>query len=182
MVNKKVVFIVTMITMVIVGALVGDEIISFKYGYLQAASSNTVSSNVVESTNTKVDDTNSISSEEENVTEASKTKEDVEEDTKKEENTVNKSSTEKEENSVTNTSVKKESTKTNDTSEKKANNEEKAKDLAKKEWGANKNDVYYYVEEKVSENVYIISVRSKSSTAELIEYEVNVQKGTVTEY
>ena len=63
-----------------------------------------------------------------------------------------------------------------------ASGEDKAKELAQKEWGKSDDTVYYYLEEKISDNVYIISVRNKETTASLMDYEINIQTGSVEEY
>ena len=56
---------------------------------------------------------------------------------------------------------------------------EEAISLAKKEWGETDETVYYTVDNS-SKNIYTISVRSKSTTAQLAEYEVDVSSKTVT--
>ena len=65
--------------------------------------------------------------------------------------------------------------------EKKLTGEELAKSLAEKEWGKD-DDVYFYLEEKVSDDVYIISVRSKDTTKGLMDYKVNIKTGEISEY
>ena len=60
--------------------------------------------------------------------------------------------------------------------------EEKAKELVKKEWGENDKTVYYYVEEQVSDDLYIISVRDAQTTEELSTYEVDNSAETVEKY
>lgn len=57
--------------------------------------------------------------------------------------------------------------------------EYQARELVKKEWGENDTTVYYTLDSK-SGDVYIISVRSKTTTAQLAEYEVNIVTGDVT--
>ena len=54
---------------------------------------------------------------------------------------------------------------------------EKEIDLAKKEWGEDDNTVYYTIDTK-SNDTYTISVRSKSTTEQLAEYEVDVKEQT----
>ena len=56
---------------------------------------------------------------------------------------------------------------------------EEAISLAKKEWGETDETVYYTID-NVSGNIYTISVRSKSSTAQLAEYEVDISNKKVT--
>lgn len=63
----------------------------------------------------------------------------------------------------------------------KGSNEKKAIKLAQKEWGED-GTVYYYIEEVLSDTKYVVSVRSKSSTVGLIDYEVDIEKETVVEY
>ena len=61
----------------------------------------------------------------------------------------------------------------------KQDGEDKAIELAKKEWGKDDNTVYYYVEEQVSDNVYLISVRDQSTTQDLLTYKVNIKRKSV---
>ena len=56
---------------------------------------------------------------------------------------------------------------------------EEAISLAKKEWGENDETVYYTVDNS-SGNIYTISVRSKSTTSQLAEYEVDMSNKKVT--
>ena len=62
--------------------------------------------------------------------------------------------------------------------EKKINKKEEALKLVKEEWG--EDDTVYYTIDNESGNIFSISVRSKSTTAVLQEYEIDVSKGTVT--
>ena len=114
---------------------------------------NTVSTNqkqnVSSSSAPKVNTTKNEVQEEEKE-EVNETKEDVEEE-KKEEPVV-------EENSIS--------------------SEDKAIDLAKKEYG-DSSDVYFRIEQIQSNGVYIISVRDNETTKDLAWYTVNVNDGTV---
>lgn len=56
--------------------------------------------------------------------------------------------------------------------------EDKAIDLAKKEYG-DCSDVYFRIEQVQSNGVYIISVRDNETTKDLAWYTVNVNDGTV---
>lgn len=56
--------------------------------------------------------------------------------------------------------------------------EDKAIDLAKKEYG-DCSDVYFRIEQIQSNGVYIISVRDNETTKDLAWYTVNVNDGTV---
>lgn len=59
-------------------------------------------------------------------------------------------------------------------------NEEKAIDLAKKDWGSTAS--YYTFEAiKDSTNKYIVKVRDKNTTQEVTRYYVDIELGTVTE-
>ena len=57
-------------------------------------------------------------------------------------------------------------------------NEAKVTNLVKKEWGENDTTVYYTIDSKTG-NTYTVSVRSKTTTAQLAEYEVNIVTGDV---
>lgn len=163
MVNKKVVIISTIIAILIVGVIVGikikkldnvQEIISE-----EKPKNTVVQNNVIENT---VINNNVISNE---------TKNEVE-------NTITNTNTTKTENSVKNTSVSNSEVKTDE----KLTGEEKAKQLAKDKWGKTDDNVYYYVEDKLSENEYIVSVRDSDTTVSLMDYKVNIKTEEITEY
>ena len=86
-----------------------------------------------------------------------------------------------EENKTEETNTEKE-TNTTKENETKKTGKELAVELAKKEWGEKDTSVYYYVEEVKSEDVYIISVRNRETTAGMMDYEVNIKTGKVEEY
>lgn len=56
--------------------------------------------------------------------------------------------------------------------------ENQAKELVKKEWGEKDTTVYYTVDDK-SGDIYTVSVRSKTTTVQLAEYEVNMVTGDI---
>ena len=118
---------------------------------------NTVSTNqkqnVSSSSAPKVNTTKNEVQEEEKE-EVNETKEDVEEEKKEEK----KEEPVVEENSIS--------------------SEDKAIDLAKKEYG-DSSDVYFRIEQIQSNGVYIISVRDNETTKDLAWYTVNVNDGTV---
>lgn len=153
MVNKKIVIIATILAIVIVGAIVGYGITS-----LQKAEY-TFNDKVADNDNNTVVDegkytiNNTI---DENVTDSN-----VVDENTTEQNII---STELNNSTASETS------------------EDKAKTLAKKKWGEEDKSVYYYVEEQLSQNVYVVSVRSQETTADLIDYEVNIETEEVTEY
>jgi len=162
MVNKKLVIIVTIIAIIVVVGIVyfslnretnGDE-----YTFSEQTVENQVKNDIDE--NILV---------EENTVKEDEVKEEEKQDVKNEENKVS----EPEANEVK--EEKKEEVQ-------KLDGKDKAIELAKKEWGENDNTVYYYVEEQVSDNVYIISVRDQSTTQDLLTYKVNVNKKTVEKY
>ena len=165
MVNKKVVIISTIIAILIVGAIVGIKI--KKLDNVQNIISeekpkNTVAqNNIIENT---VINNNVISNE---------TKNEVE-------NTVENTTTNttKTENSTKNTSVSNSEV----NSDEKLTGEEKAKKLAKDKWGKTDDSVYYYVEDKLSENEYIVSVRDSDTTVSLMDYKINIKTEEITEY
>lgn len=98
-------------------------------------------------------------------------------------NTVN-DSIDEEENTVENTSTTNTQSNTSTVNEDNENSdaEDVAIQLAKEEWGEDNEDVYYYIEENLSENVYVVSVRDKNTTATLANYEVNIETEQVSEY
>ena len=59
--------------------------------------------------------------------------------------------------------------------------EEKAIELAKKQYGST-DGVYYHIDENVGSGVYIISVRKSGETSALAWYKVDVKKQTVTDF
>ena len=164
MVNKKVVIISTIIFVLIIGAIIGikikkldnnENIISKEKPKVSEVQNNTIENNIVNNTvNNEIK--NEIVNEVENTTKNNNT-------------TIS-------ENTVKNTS----------TSETKTNNnltgEEKAKKLAKDKWGKSDDNVYYYVEEKLSENEYIVSVRDSDTTVSLMDYKLNIKTEEISEY
>lgn len=156
MVNKKLVIIITIIAIIVVGAIVG-------YGIMSLQETEYTFDEV--SNNTIGDEENSIANNtvDENVVD---------------ENVVDKNATDE------NLAQQNTTTESNDNSASSEDPEEVAKSLAEQKWkeeGQNQ-EVYYYVEEQLSDNVYVISVRSKDTTAVLIDYEVNIETEEVSEY
>ena len=84
------------------------------------------------------------------------------------------------ENQVDENNIQENSISESDTKEKEG--KDIAIDLAKKEYGESDDSVYYYVEEKISDDVYIISVRNRETTAGIIDYEINIKTEEVSEY
>ena len=84
------------------------------------------------------------------------------------------------ENQVDENNIQENSISESDTKEKEG--KDIAIDLAKKEYGESDDSVYYYVEEKISDDVYIISVRNRETTAGIIDYEIKIKKEEVSEY
>lgn len=103
----------------------------------------------------------------------------IQEENKIEEKKIDENAQENEENAENSENV--ENTQIAETTENntETNPEEFAKNLAKKKWNENDDTVYYRVEEKKSEDVYIISVRDKESTIEKIYYAVNIKTQAV---
>lgn len=165
MVNKKAVIICSIIALIVVGAIVGFKIRQFKN--IQYVASNSISNTT--KTNTSSNTTNNQKNNENTVEEENTTNEiqnSLEENTTKAENEQNqaKGEEESEENNNTDTNADE-------------NPDEIALNLVKKEWGED-NTVYYTIDTK-SGNKYIISVRSKSTTAQLAEYEADIKEKTV---
>ena len=162
MVNKKVVIICSIIALIIVGVIVGIQIKKLNeienVGEVQdtAKQNTSVNQNLAtsnETENTGNEEQNII---QENTSEQNPIKgEEEKEQEPTEENTANTSNTE----------------------EMAENNNLSAIDLAKKQWG--EDDSVYYTIDHQSNEIYTISVRSKSTTEQLAEYEVDVKEQTV---
>lgn len=158
MVNKKVVIISAIICIILVAGIV---YISLNKPYEEPEIENEIA------------ETNGVENKiQENVEKENTQVEEKVENTEKEENT------EVQENKTEEPKVKE------DKKEQKSEltGEEKAKELVKKEWGENDKTVYYYVEEQVSDDLYIISVRDAQTTEELSTYEVDNSAETVEKY
>lgn len=158
MVNKKVVIISTIICIILVAGII---YISLNKPYEEPEIEN------------EITETNGVENKiQENVEKENTQVEEKVENTEKEENT------EVQENKTEEPKVKE------DKKEQKSEltGEEKAKGLVKKEWGENDKTVYYYVEEQVSDDLYIISVRDAQTTEELSTYEVDNSAETVEKY
>ena len=158
MVNKKVVIISTIICIILVAGII---YISLNKPYEEPEIEN------------EITETNGVENKiQENVEKENTQVEEKVENTEKEENT------EMQENKTEEPKVKE------DKKEQKSEltGEEKAKELVKKEWGENDKTVYYYVEEQVSDDIYIISVRDAQTTEELSTYEVDNSAETVEKY
>ena len=110
-----------------------------------------------------------VSSSNKNNSNTSSKKEEVVEDKKEEEVKENEENTEKENDEDKNEPVVEENS---------ISSEDKAIDLAKKEYG-NSSDVYFKIEQIVSNGVYIISVRDNETTEAYAWYNVDVNKGSV---
>ena len=158
MVNKKVVIICTIIALIVVGVAVW-------YGINELSKEEAPEV----ATNTQLEVKNELKEENtiiENIIE--------EENTTQENSTVEENTTSK--NEENNTFQGEEETKTED-QESDTNSNEKALNLVKQEWG--EDSTVYYTIDNVEGEIYTISVRSKSTTGTLAEYEVDVKKGTV---
>ena len=158
MVNKKVVIISTIICIILVAGII---YISLNKPYEEPEVENEIA------------ETNGIENKiQENVEKENTQVEEKVENTEKEENT------EVQENKTEEPKIEE------DKKEQKSEltGEEKAKELVKKEWGENDKTVYYYVEEQVSDDIYIISVRDAQTTEELSTYEVDNSAETVEKY
>ena len=162
MVDKKAVIIVTIISLVIVGLLM-------YMGLHGKDSENTVTETV--QNNTSI--TNTIN---EILTDNEKNVENTTENT--EENTEKENISEQE-NKTENETTDENKASSNSEQEKKENPEDIAISLVKKKWGEKDDSVYYYVEDKIAENVYLVSVRSSETTEDLGEYKVNIKSKKV---
>ncbi len=165
MVNKKAVLVAAIIAVIIVIVIVGVSIVSFnkkrnEQNNFIPDSSNSVE-DVEESENSILNETSDNVIEEES-DEENTDEEDLDEDIQQEEDTQTESDEED------NTAAE--------------SDEDIAINLAKKTWGETNEDVYYYNEEKLSEDEYVVSVRSKQTTAILMYYKVNIKTEEVAEY
>ena len=161
MVNKKVVIICSIIALIIVGGIVGIQIKKLNeienVGEVQDTAKQNTSVNQNSATSNETENTEN---EEQNITQENTSEqnqikgEEEKEQEQTEENTANTSNTE-------------------ETAE---NKNLSAIDLAKKQWG--EDDSVYYTIDHQSNEIYTISVRSKSTTEQLAEYEVDVKEQT----
>lgn len=155
MVNKKIVAICTIIAVVVVVLVVAIQIKKFnEIDYTQEVS---------------IDNQNML--QEENIIE----NEVQEENVATLENAIKESETQANIQGEEETQVNEENQESEESTE---NYSEKALELAKKEWG--EDDSVYYTIDNQADNIYNISVRSKETTATLIEYEVNVNTQEVS--
>lgn len=165
MVNKKIVIICSVITLVIVVLIVGWQIKKFKetsYASEEEKQSMSQNQNSAQNENlieqNKSNTENTIDETQNQVIGAEETKpgEKEEEIPEKQDN-----KNDKDINKDTN----------------KKNSKEQALKLVEKEWG--EDDTVYFTVDNQSKNIYNISVRSKDTTETLAEYEVNVDEETV---
>lgn len=161
MVNKKVVIICSIIALIIVSVIVGIQIKKLNeienVGEVQdtAKQNTSVNQNLATSNETENTGNEEQNITQENTSEQNQIKgEEEKEQEPTEENTANTSNTE----------------------EMAENNNLSAIDLAKKQWG--EDDSVYYTIDHQSNEIYTISVRSKSTTEQLAEYEVDVKEQT----
>lgn len=155
MVNKKIVAICTIIAVVVVVLVVAIQIKKFnEIDYTQEVS---------------IDNQNML--QEENIIE----NEVQEENVATLENAIKESETQANIQGEEETQVNEEDQESEESTE---NYSEKALELAKEEWG--EDDSVYYTIDNQADNIYNISVRSKETTATLIEYEVNVNTQEVS--
>ena len=167
MVNKKAVIIVTIITIIIVGVMLWFGINSIEkpvYTFEDVAKQEVNEEENQENSSIKKDDEEKESDKDEEKIEENK-KEDIENDENKSNESKNNDNDEKD---------------LEDSNEK--SDEDIAIELAKKEWGEDDKKVYYYVDEKLSDSKYVITVRSKETTAGLRDYCVNIKTKKVERY
>ena len=161
MVNKKMVIICSVIALIVVGAIIAFNIEKLNnQNYIEETNSNnSASQNTVNNT---VEEQNNIEDDE--------TKNNEQETNIQEDNTKNEADIQ---NKIQNAEVT-----TAEEQKQDLNNRDKALRLAKEEWG--EDDTVYYTIDNEQSNVYYITVRSKSTTGSLAEYEVNVSTNEVT--
>ena len=139
---------------------------------------NTINNSIVAQNTSKEEKTNEI---QENTTEQNNIEENiseniVDENIVNEEKSANTDTTNNDKNSI-NSKVQGLEETTSSNEEKRINKKEQALKLVEEEWGED-NTVYYTIDNEYG-NIYSISVRSKSTTAVLQEFEVDSSKGTV---
>lgn len=168
MVNKKTVIICTLIALIIIGAVIAFKIkkINDENKAIQETENNPQF--IEQNTNvTEESQQNEISNE-------------VQENETLPQNTIPEQNQVKGEEEKNNDKEETEGNVAN-SNEAEENKDETAVNLVKKEWGETDNTVYYYIDKyPEDDNLYIITVRSKSTTEQLGEYEVNVETKTVT--
>ena len=155
MVNKKVVIIVSIFTVIIVSAIVYFSLISLDKQYPVSGEVNEVY-NIQKNEN--IEKNNNIQK-----------NEIKQENNIEKENEVEEPANETSEDENETSEVEKE----------KNDGDEKAITLVKKEWGEKDDTVYYNIEEQISDNVYIVSVRDKETTEDLAEYRVDIKQKKV---
>ena len=148
------------------------------YAYLSKDIKN-ASNNVTASKNTITNGEENVIKN--NITENNTTRNNTDENTSS--NTINVDNANGQDN--TNSNTKKQENKETFSSEEEVKETEKSKEnkqntainLTKEEWG--EDDTVYYTIDREQNNVYDISVRSKSTTQTLAEYEVDIENKTV---
>lgn len=164
MVNKKVVIICSIIAVLIVAGIVAIQIKKWKEEENRQEETTLANTNLLSNQNSVENEIK-----EENI---------IEENTAQNENTttneVVQNQTQNQNQNQIQTQVQGQEESTEEAPEE--NNDDKALRLVKEEWG--EDDTVYYTIDNQSNNTYNISVRSKSTTATLAEYEVDISKGT----
>lgn len=161
MVNKKNILICIFLALGVIAIIIGFKIKDLKHE--EVLSQNTYLANIV--TDTNIQNTNN-----------STVKEDVQDSS-------NQILEQEKQNIPENTYVKEKGTNVQGEEEESSNKEnienfqEKAISLVKKEWG--EDSTVYYTVDNHQDNIYTISVRSKSTTATVAEYEVDAKSGQV---
>ena len=161
MIDKKLVIIVTIIAIILISGIVCfclNRNFQEQYTFIEKNVDNVIENNKIE----------------ENILEKNEFEENIVENIENENNIEE----EIEENKISNNIV---DNTENDkkVEEEEENNKQKAIDLVKEEWGKEDNTVYYYVEEQVSDNIYIISVRDQATTQDLSTYKVNISSESI---
>lgn len=165
MVNKKVVLIVTIIAILVVGVIVGIKIKKLDNIDLVISEEKAKENYDDDNFYNEVNDENIIENKINNdviENEENENNENINKDNNFEENTIDSNSS------------------NND--DKVLSGEEKAKNLAKEKWQNQKTNVYYYVDSKLSDDEYVVSVRDNDTTISLIDYKINIKTGEIEEY
>lgn len=162
MVNKKIVILCSIIALIVVGLMVGIQVKNFKEIEAVPETKEAEKQNILSTENLVQNEIQEENQVEENTT------------TVENKNVVSQNTTQNQVQGEEETKPEEESHQGNQRNEEK---KERALELVKQEWG--EDDTVYYTIDNQSNSIYHISVRSKTTTETLAEYEVDVSDETV---
>ena len=166
MVNKKAVFIATIVAALIIGVIFWTNVNKLNKEDGNLEENKTTSSNINEN-------------EAEVKNETKNEKNEVDENNVVDENETNTENTVDDENATNTNSTNTSSDKASNAEEYELSAEGAIKLLKSKV--KQRDNTYFYTEDEISEGVYIISLRDETTTAEVASYKVDVKNKTVTE-